>query len=77
MRLRLTPTSGSFAYDVYDILVDKMLKGQIGFSADVAAVVLGAVSAIQSKIMLAVPSIIGGVVLFKADSILISLGAIF
>ncbi len=68
------PTTGSFAYDVYDIAVDKILKGPIGFVAGVAAMVFGAASAIRGQLMTSVLPIIGGAVLLKADAIVKTLG---
>jgi len=72
-----SPAQGSFAYDVYDIAVNKMLKGPIGFVSGMAAMVFGAVAAIQQRVMAAVPAVLGGAMLLKADSILTSLGALF
>ena len=57
------PAAGSFAYTVYNVAITQMLNGAIGFVAGVGAMVLGAVMAIQQKIMLAIPCIIGGAVL--------------
>jgi methylglyoxal synthase len=70
------PTNGSFAYDLYDIGVNKIVKGPIGFVGGVMAMVFGAVSAIQARIMLAIPAILGGAALLKAESIVTSLGAL-
>ncbi len=70
------PGNGSFAYDLYDIGVNKIVKGPIGFVGGVMAMVFGAFSAIQARIMLAVPAILGGAALLKADSIVTSLGAL-
>ena len=70
------PASGSFAYSVYDVGVNDILKGPIGFVGGAAAIVYGAVAAIQGKVMAAVPAILGGAVMLKADSIVSSLGAI-
>ena len=72
----VAPAAGSFAYDVYDIAVTKMLQGPIGFVGGVAAMIIGAVFAIQGKLMTAVPSIVGGAMLLKADTLVTSLGAI-
>jgi hypothetical protein len=47
------PTSGSFAYDIYDIVVNKMLKGPVGFVSGLAAIAFGAVNLIQARIMTA------------------------
>lgn len=70
------PANGSFAYDLYDIGVNKIVKGPIGFVGGVMAMVFGAVSAIQARIMLAIPAILGGAALLKAESIVTSLGAL-
>ncbi len=72
-----TPASGSFAYDVYDIAVNDILKGPVGFVAGVGAIAFGAVAAIRSEVMAAVPAVLGGAALLKADAIVGSLGAIF
>lgn len=68
------PAAGSFAYDVYDIGVNKILKGPIGFIGGVSAIVIGAIAAIRAQIMLAIPAILGGAVILKADTITTSLG---
>ena len=72
----VAPAAGTFAYDVYDVAVVKMLQGPIGFVGGVAAMIIGAVLAIQGKIMGAIPAICGGAVLLKADALVTSLGAI-
>jgi len=33
-----TPAAGSFMYDIYDIAVEKLLKGPAGFVAGVGAI---------------------------------------
>jgi hypothetical protein len=70
------PTSGSFAYDMYDIVVNKMLKGPVGFVAGLAAIAFGAVNLIQARIMAALPAILGGALLIKADTVTSSLGLV-
>lgn len=71
-----TAPTGGFAQDVYDVGVTKILQGPIGFVAGVAAIVWGAIVAIQGKLMTAAPAVLGGAVLLKADSIVESLGCI-
>ena len=68
------PATGSFAFDVYDVGVNKILSGPIGFVAGVGAIVIGAVSAVQQKVVAAVPAILGGAVMLNADSVVESLG---
>jgi hypothetical protein len=53
-----------------------MLGGPIGFTAGVAAMALGAVTAMQQKLLASVAPILGGVFLMNADGIVESLGAL-
>jgi len=71
------PAAGSFAYDVYDIAVNEMVKGPIGYIGGLGAMVWGAFSAIQQKLGMAACSILGGGALIKADTITQSLGLTF
>jgi hypothetical protein len=71
------PAAGSFAFDIFDIGVNKILKGPIGFVGGVSAIVMGGIFAVQAKIMQAVPAILGGATILKADSIVTSLGFMF
>jgi hypothetical protein len=64
-----------FAYDVYQIGVNGVLKGPIGFVGGVAAIVFGAVTAVRGAILQALPALLGGGVLLKADAIVNTLGA--
>ncbi len=70
------PSTGTFAYTVYDVGVNDILKGPIGFVGGAAAIVYGAVRAIQGNVMAAAPAVLGGAVLLKADTVVSSLGAI-
>lgn len=74
--LAVTAPTGGFAQDVYDIFVTKMLKGPIGFVCGCVAIIFGAVMAIRAQIMTAIPAVIGGAVMLKADAVVESLGAI-
>jgi len=71
------PTAGSFAYDVYDMAVNSILKGPIGFVGGLAAVCFGSALAIQQKIGGAIPALLGGAVLLKADTIVTSMGLLY
>ncbi len=68
------PASTAFAYDVYDVGVNSVLKGPIGFIGGVGAIVFGAVTAIRGAVLQALPALLGGGVLLKADSIVTTLG---
>ncbi|WDN87897.1 hypothetical protein BuS5_03974 (plasmid) [Desulfosarcina sp. BuS5] len=71
------PAAGSFAFDVYDVAVNQLLNGPIGFTAGVGAMVFGGAMAIQQKISLAIPCILGGALIMTADTMTQTLGAIF
>ncbi len=71
------PGTGSFAYDLYDIAVNKLLKGPAGFVAGAGAIIYGAASLIMGRIAPAVLGILGGALLIKADAITESLGLLF
>ena len=45
------PAAGSFAYDLYDIGVNQILLGPIGFIAGVACMVFAAILAIRQMIL--------------------------
>jgi hypothetical protein len=70
------PAAGDFMYDVYDIFVNKIMLGAVGFTAGVASIVFAAIMLVKAQFMLALPAVIGGAVLLKADAIVTSLGAI-
>lgn len=72
----VAPVAGSFAYDAYDIGVNKILKGPIGFVGGVLAIAFGAYMGIQAEIWYAIASILGGAILMKADTVVASLGAL-
>ncbi|MEM4134377.1 MAG: hypothetical protein QXV73_04195 [Candidatus Micrarchaeia archaeon] len=71
------PSSGTFAYDVYDIAVDKILKGPVGYVGGIGAMVIGAISLIGGRMLQAIPAILGGAVMLKADTLITGIGLIF
>jgi hypothetical protein len=71
------PTSGTFAYDLYDIAVNKILKGPVGYVGGMAAMVLGAIALISGRVLPAVPAVLGGAALLKADALIQGLGLLF
>jgi hypothetical protein len=64
---------GDLGYDIYDIVVNKGVKGPLGFVGGVAAFLFG-VSRLFSNIMIGIPTIVAAVCLIKADSILQTFG---
>ncbi|MBM9514060.1 hypothetical protein [Desulfogranum marinum] len=71
-----TPATGSFAYDLYDIGVNQMLLGPIGFVGGCAVMVLAAILAIRQMLLPAAGAILGGAFLLKADAVVQSVGAV-
>lgn len=71
------PAATAFAYTVYDVAVNNVLKGPIGFVGGVGAIAMGVGNAFQGKIIPMALCLLGGGALIKADSIVTSMGAIF
>ena len=69
------PVAGSFAYDLYDIGVNQILLGPIGFVAGVACMVFAAILAIRQMILPAAGVVLGGAFLLKADAVVQTIGA--
>lgn len=69
-----SPASGSFFYDVYDIGVNKILKGAPGFVIGCGAIAWGGSMLFKSQVVPAVMSILGGGIVLKADTVVSTLG---
>jgi hypothetical protein len=69
------PAVGDFAYDAYDIVVNQILNGPIGFIGGVLLIVWG-VTRIMSNWMMAILCIIAGSILVRADDLVVTLGAL-
>lgn len=67
------PAQGDLGYDIYDIVVNKGVKGPLGFVGGVAAFLFG-VSRLFSNVMIGIPTIVAAVCLIKADTILQTFG---
>lgn len=67
------PTSG-FAQEIYDLAIDDILNGPIGFVGGTGAMAVAAICAIQQKIMPAVCCALGGATLLQSDALVTSLG---
>ena len=70
-----TPATGDLGYDIYNIVVNKGVKGPMGFVAGVAAFLFG-VSRLFSNVMIGIPTIVAAVCLIKADTILQTFGMV-
>lgn len=75
----LAPTgaAGEVGGDLYELVVDKFIKGPIGSAAGVALVVTGAIGAAMGKLTGAAWPLIGGGILVAAPSMATSLGMLF
>ena len=69
------PAQGDLGYDIYDIVVNKGVKGPLGFVGGVAAFLFG-VSRLFSNVMIGIPTIVAAVCLIKADTILQTFGMV-
>ena len=70
------PTSGSFAYDLYDLAVNQILKGPVGFVAGVGFIILCVFAIARQMVLPAILCLFAGVILIKADAIVATLGGI-
>lgn len=68
------PAAGTFAYDIYDLAINQILDGPIGFVGGSAAVVMGGVMAVKNQFLPAVAAVLGGAAILKSNSITQSLG---
>ena len=69
------PAVGDFGYDIYDIVVNRILNGPIGFIGGVALIVFGATK-IMTNWMMTILCIIAGTILIRADDLVVTLGAV-
>jgi hypothetical protein len=75
--INFTLDSNAFAYPLYDIAVNKILQGPVGYVGGMTAMVIGAISLITGRILAAVPAILGGAALLKAPDLIHGLGLLF
>lgn len=68
------PAAGSFAYDLYDIGVNQILLGPIGFIAGVGFIVLAAILAIRNMYVPAGGLVLAAAFMLKADTVVQSFG---
>lgn len=69
------PAAGAFGYDVYDIAVNQILGGPIGFIGAVALIVWGATK-MMTNWMITVVCVIAGSILIRAEDMVTTLGAV-
>lgn len=62
------PGTGSFAYNLYNILVTNILQGSIGMVAGILCLLFGAYMIIQGKLFGAVPALLAGIIVFEAPN---------
>ena len=71
------PASGTLFYDVYDIVVNGMLKGAVGFVAAILVFMMGIGLFFMQKIIPGIISVVCAALIIKADAIVTSLGLLF
>lgn len=64
-------------YDLWNLIVNKFIKGPLGTAAGVVMLTAGAVGAAMGKLSGAVWPLVGGGVLVTAPSLAVSLGMLF
>ncbi|GEM_PF-1197095 len=67
------PAAGSLGYDVYNLVVNSLLGGPIGFVGAIMVIVWGAFQVMKNWII-TIATLICGTVVLKAQSIVTSLG---
>lgn len=70
-----TPAAGSFGFDVYDIVVNQILGGPIGFVGGVALIVWGG-SQVMKNWMITILAIVAGTIIIRAGTLVTSLGVL-
>jgi hypothetical protein len=69
------PAAGAFGYDIYNLVVNQILAGPIGFVGAIALIVWGATK-LTTNWMLCIMCLIAGTVIIRADAIVQTLGAL-
>ena len=70
------PATGSFAYDLYDIGINQILLGPVGFTGGVACMCVAAILAIRQMILPAAGVVLGGAFLLRANTVVETIGAL-
>lgn len=70
-----TPAAGDFAYTIYDVGVNGILKGPIGYIGGIGVIVVAAVLAVRQMILPAALAVLAAAFLLQADAIVTTLGA--
>lgn len=70
------PAAGSFAFDLYDIAVNQILLGPIGFVAGVGAMCVAAFLAIRQMVLQAICVVLGGAFMLAADTVVQTIGCV-
>ena len=69
------PATGSFAYDLYDLVVVQGIQGAIGFISAVFLLITGIFLLVRQMVLWGVTMFLAAGILAKADAIITSLGA--
>ncbi len=80
-----TPAATDFAFDIYNVLVNKVLHGPLGYALAVFLIGFGAMktivhydysSASPARMLYYIAWIIAGTIILKIDNVMLSLGAV-
>lgn len=69
------PAAGDFGFDIYDIVVNQILGGPIGFIGAVALIVWGATKMVTNW-MFTIACVIAGSIIIRAEDLVQTLGAV-
>lgn len=69
------PSTGTFGYDIYDIVITKMLAGPLGW-VGAAMLLIWGISNIMKQWLITVVCVVGATCIIKITTILTSLGVI-
>lgn len=69
------PAAGSLGYDIYNVVVNQLLSGPIGFVGAIILIVWGATQ-VMKQWLITVLCVICGTIIIKCQTIVTSLGAL-
>ena len=68
------PAAGQLGFEIYDVVVNDMIDGPIGIGASIIAFGYGAMSLMRGGYLGFIMSVVAGIALITADSVVQSLG---
>lgn len=71
----VVPTAGDLAFDLFDVAINDILDGPIGYIGGISAVLYAGYAFSTSKIAPAIMAVLGGAMVLQTDAIVQTLGA--